>query len=192
MAKAKKLVKWSDHVEPSQGYMKKVKDMQRTKFERCGVIPYYVKNGHLHFYVGVDRKYSELTDFGGRSNGNEDYIVTAVRELKEEARFTFEVPTYEQIRNCICLYNDNDIIIFIPTQLMPHRAIAIFDTKCKLNGAQKRRRIYNEMSHIFSLDEDAIQEHLIDNKTGITYKRFHELIANTVSSVDELKEILVQ
>lgn len=169
-----------------------VKNLGRRRFVRCGILPYYFHRKRLFIYIGLDARFKELTDFAGRADKNEDYIITAVRELNEESRFAFETPTYQQIRECVCIYNETDIVIFMPTKRTPSYVIPVFRSKLNLTRAQKNRRVFNEMADIYLLNERLIQDELLENVNGHVYERFYKLVSGAVTSIEDLKAVLLE
>lgn len=169
-----------------------VKNLGRRRFVRCGILPYYFHRKRLFIYVGLDAKFKELTDFAGRASKNEDYIVTAARELNEEGRFAFETPTYQQLRDCVCIYNKTDIVIFMPTRRTPSYVITVFRAKLNLTRAQRNKRVFNEMADIYLFNERLIQSELLENKSSLMYERFYKLIRGAVTSIEDLKSALLK
>lgn len=170
-----------------------VKNISRTRFVRSGIVPYYFQKGKLYLFLGLDKRFQELTDFSGRTlDKEEDYLTTAVREFNEEARMSFEQPTYSQLRDCVCVHDKTDIVIFVPTKRRLREVVMVFRTKLNLTGAQKHKRDYNEMSDVYLLNEKYIQNELLDNKSEIMYDRFHKLVRGAVSTVEELKQALIK
>lgn len=184
--------KFVDEWDEGEGHAILVRNLRRRDFERCGIIPYFFDDdGDLFIYLGVDKKYNELTDFGGRVSSREDFIRTAKRELEEEARRVFENMAYVDLRNCLCIHSKTDVIIFMPTQRRDPDAVRkSFHTKRYLTPYEMNRRIYNEMSDILLLNESLIQQELLENKSKFIYKRVHALISNTVNNVAQLKRLL--
>lgn len=58
--------------------------------QRAGIIiTSLVKDVGLTFFLGVDRRYGEITDFGGKIQATENVFQAALREFNEESYFLF-------------------------------------------------------------------------------------------------------
>lgn len=70
------------------------------------------------FCLGVDASSGEITDFGGGISYRKDKttLLGALREFAEESHGVFGTFTPEKIQNCMAIYNNAMMIIFIPTQ----------------------------------------------------------------------------
>lgn len=79
---------------------------------RSGIIPYQLIGGELFFYLGVDRKYQEYSDFGGSLKKKEDPISGAIREFKEETYEVFDRLRREEIKKSIAVYSSQTLVIF--------------------------------------------------------------------------------
>ena len=86
----------------------------KRKFCRSSLILYNIVDGGRKFLFCVDSKFGDLTDPGGGLGESENFIVGAVRELKEETLNIFDVTNdIEFIKNnSVCIYDNNSIIIF--------------------------------------------------------------------------------
>lgn len=137
-----------------------MKDPDIRKIPRAGVVFYSFIGDELHMCYGRDRKFVELTDFGGRriEKINETPIRCAVREGNEESRCAFSEITVDQVQGFFCLYSSNMLIIFIPVASpndMDIREITRqnFNDARFLTQKQKVDRRYNEISEIVWLNE---------------------------------------
>jgi len=100
---------------------------------RAGIIPYrYSKNG-LIFLMGVDKKFKEITDFGGGYNRKKDKnkVDTALREFKEETLGIFGEITREQIQDSLAIINNKNLIIFLHMPILEKETIQLFEEKHK-------------------------------------------------------------
>lgn len=87
----------------------------KNYFNRTGIILYYKKDNVINFIFGVDKKYGELTDFGGTNDDPlEDFIHSSIRELNEESMGIFNLTEkYELFKNSsVAVYDDSMIILF--------------------------------------------------------------------------------
>jgi len=98
-------------------YINKVKnvDFSSLKIKRCGIVPFSFNNNDIIFYLGVDTKSNEITDFGGTINTiiNETPIQCAIREFKEESLDVFDNKYLHFINDAMCIYDIYRIVIFI-------------------------------------------------------------------------------
>lgn len=52
---------------------------------RASILPYMIHNGQLYVGLGLDSRYKEITDFGGKVDFyDKDHYSTALREFQEE------------------------------------------------------------------------------------------------------------
>ena len=100
--------KWSTHaISPDSDY------------RRAGIIPFCFKNNVLWFCLGVDRRFGELTDFGGGIKKRETPLEGAARELFEESsgmfnECLFERPEINTLQSTICISQGEMTLIFLP------------------------------------------------------------------------------
>lgn len=101
-------------------------DWRQLRPFRAGVIMYektalaFDKNaGGLSFCLGVDASSGEITDFGGGISYRKDKttLLGALREFTEESHGVFGTFTPDAIQNCMAIYNNAMMIIFIPRTL---------------------------------------------------------------------------
>jgi hypothetical protein len=82
---------------------------------RGGIIPYFFYNHKPIFMMGVDRRYGELTDFGGTICYKKDknFIQGSLRELKEESLNILDYTQAEIFRYSPVLHSSNTAITFL-------------------------------------------------------------------------------
>jgi hypothetical protein len=90
-------------------------DFNMLKLKRCGIVPFCFKDNDVIFYLGVDTKTDEITDFGGSINISirETPIQCAIREFKEESLDTFDDQCLLNINECLCVHDIYRIVIFV-------------------------------------------------------------------------------
>jgi hypothetical protein len=90
-------------------------DKQIVKPTRAGVIFYTNIRGEYYIGLGKDTKTNDLTDFSGGIRYKKDINVIrgALRECKEETLGLF-YPKEDDIQNCSVVYDNNNLVIFIP------------------------------------------------------------------------------
>jgi ADP-ribose pyrophosphatase YjhB (NUDIX family) len=87
---------------------------KNIRFNRAGVIPVFYNGTEFNYCLGVDKKYNDLTDFGGGVNLSEEPLEAALRELKEESLNIFDFfDVIEKIRtSSYAIYDSKGIIVF--------------------------------------------------------------------------------
>ena len=86
---------------------------------RGGIIPFTIVNGKIVICTGKDRKFGEITDFGGKAKYNENAIQAAFREFHEETCNVFqelnmsEEEMIKKIGNSFILLSMKTLIIFV-------------------------------------------------------------------------------
>jgi len=91
------------------------KSVQRQK--RSGIILYTMIDNEIYIGMGVHSHSHDFTDFGGSVKKNEDVIKAAIREFTEETLFIFNDISISNILNCMCVYDNYNIIIFVPISM---------------------------------------------------------------------------
>jgi len=108
----------------------KVKDIdwKMRKPSRAGIIIYSKFQDKVLFCVGVDRKSKELTDFGGGVSYklDKDALTGAIREFTEESLGVFGGLKPEELQECIAVYTQIMLIIFVPMICNPLEANRLF------------------------------------------------------------------
>lgn len=79
---------------------------------RAGIIPYFLRNDKIYFCLGIDTEYETVTDFGGHVKLDESIINAGIREYKEESLDIFPDVTVDELMECPCLYDNNNLIMF--------------------------------------------------------------------------------
>jgi len=82
---------------------------------RGGVIPYFFYNNKPIFMMGVDRRYGELTDFGGKICYKKDknFLQGSLRELKEESLGILDYTESDIQKYSPVLHSGNTAITFL-------------------------------------------------------------------------------
>jgi hypothetical protein len=139
---------------------------QKDKMKRGGCIIYTKTSEGVRFCLGLDRKYKELTDFGGSydKKKDKDIVDTALRELKEESLGLCSFNRSKDLDVCTALYNAKDFILFIPV---------IIDTD-KFTTAYKEILNTHPKSEMINC-KWLSQEEILNNSKYI-YKKVYKLI----------------
>src|SRR5258708_15542441 len=87
-----------------------------VKPQRGGFILYTKKWNEIYFGLGIDTITGEITDWAGGISYKEGYdknvIDGAIREFTEETLGIFGTITYEDVEECLAIYNSSNLIIF--------------------------------------------------------------------------------
>lgn len=96
-------------------------DLECVCPRRAGVIIYTVVGESIYFGLGLDSRTHDLTDFGGGVCYRKDHNVVngALREFDEETLSIFEPITFDKIKHCPTIYDNNNLIIFIHMNIEP-------------------------------------------------------------------------
>lgn len=108
-------------------------NLEYVKPQRAGIIIYTVINGSIYFGLGLDAKTHDLTDFGGGVIYKTDLNVIrgALREFEEETLEIFDPITFDDIKQCPVIYDNDNLIIFVHMNIDPDTTCVAFNTKYK-------------------------------------------------------------
>lgn len=106
-------------------------NLEHVRPQRAGVIMYTVINGLVEFGMGLDSESHDLTDFGGsiRYKYDRNVVIGALREFEEETLGIFETITRTDVEQCLVLYDDYNLIIFIHMSVNPNNVCSAFNKK---------------------------------------------------------------
>jgi len=100
-------------------YIKNI-DFMTFRPKRSGVIVYTKYKKSTHFISGIDNESGDVTNFAGGvsyKNKNENGLIGGLREFSEESLGIFGYISVDEIKNCLAVYDQNDLIIFIPLNI---------------------------------------------------------------------------
>lgn len=155
-------------------------DLKNIKPNRAGVIIYTIVNGTMYIGLGLDSRSHDLTDFGGGVVYKTDInaVRGALREFEEETLGIFDPLSIEDIKKCLVLYDDNNLIIFIHINMDPNIICQEFNEKYQVitnkNKMITRKKYYPEVCGI----------------TWLTLKEFHQSIRETGIIFSRVKQFL--
>lgn len=151
-------------------------DWSKNKPLRAGVIVYTVHRDKLLFCMGVDRKTSEITDFGGGVSYKRDKTTTAgaLREFTEESLGVFGKFYPSSLDDCVVVYNNNMAIFFLPLICNPELVTETFTTRY-------RKEQTNEVSSLAWMDKKGFLRCL--NAEKIFYVRVSKLLKPVIKQV---------
>lgn len=150
-----------------------VKNLDKSlKIARAGFILYTVHNQRLYIGLGVDAKNHELTDFAGHViyKIGESVVNGALRELKEETLGIFSPITSKDIENCLTIYDNNNLVIFMHININPEMVSEEFNEKYQLSADYKPEVCAITWLTLQEFD-DAIK-----NDNGILYQRVQKFL----------------
>src|SRR5581483_1358681 len=89
--------------------------------KRAGIIVYTYFNNDFYFAFGLDRKYNELTDFGGGIQYSTDLFadIAGLRELHEESLKIFNYVTRQHLQNAYAMCSNDMIILLVYLNVNP-------------------------------------------------------------------------
>jgi hypothetical protein len=80
---------------------------------RASILPYIINDGEVYIGLGLDSRYKEITDFGGRVDFyDKDHYSTAVREFQEETSSPIDLRSEGMVE----VKNDNHQIYICQTE----------------------------------------------------------------------------
>lgn len=161
----------------SHVHIKKLKNInfRKIKVSRAGFILYTLYKGNIYFMIGIDSKTHDLTDFAGGIKYKTDRHVLsgAIRELQEETLDVFEPVTYDDVKECITIYDDNNLVIFMPISLDPDTVCREFNEKYR-EVVERKKFFEPEVCGLTWLDIDEFTYHI--KNPGVIYSRVQDLL----------------
>lgn len=108
-------------------------DLRKVKPSRAGIIVYTTYRDRVLFCMGTDTATKDLTDFGGGINYKKDFdaVGGAIREFGEESLNVFGKLDRKDLNNCLAVYSDNIMIIFVRINVFPKVISSIFKERVK-------------------------------------------------------------
>jgi hypothetical protein len=142
------------------------------RIPRAGFFIYTVFNGRLFIGCGVDSRNHELTDFAGQViyKIGETVIHGALREFKEETQEIFSTLTTKDIENCLTIYDNNNLVIFMNINIHPDIISQEFNEKYQASAVFKP-----EVCAITWLTVQEFND-IINNDNGIMYERVQKFL----------------
>jgi hypothetical protein len=133
--------------------------MDNIHTARCGVIPFCIAQNSVHFLVGLDKRFSEVTDMGGCVKSNEKTLYGGLRELHEESRGVFDNIRIQDLEMQIALVDRNKrmSVIFLPVKYECKDEIIVnFTNNAKLvqGYGKKKRKAFDELSDLMWVNDE--------------------------------------
>lgn len=147
-------------------------DVKNLRIPRAGFFLYTVVNGRIFIGLGIDSKNHELTDFAGQVmyGIGETVLHGALRELKEETLEIFSPLSSKDIENCLTIYDENNLVIFMNVGIHPEIISQDFNEKYQASMA-----FHREVCGITWLSVDEFKD-AINNTTGVIYERVQNFL----------------
>jgi hypothetical protein len=168
-------------------HVSKVRDVdwQEHRPIRAGFIIYTTYLGYQLFCCGIDRKTSEITDFGGGISYKRDKstLSGALRELTEESLGVFGSFNEEQLMDSVVCYNNYMAIFFLHLDCDILAVTSLFDRRFRSERTA-------EVSSLAWMDLDRFR--WLIYKTGTSsvkpsvYERVTELLRPCLSKIIDL------
>ena len=162
-------------------YIKDI-DVKNIKPSRSGAIVYTLYKNKIYFILGIDTKSGDITDFGGGvSLKREDVITGGLRELSEESLGIFGNISKDEVKNCLAVYDENNIIIFIRIDIDITSKYHEFKSrlKCVNNPEVKDIKFYDKKNFI-----DLFEGNSVGN---IMYDRIRNLLSTAKNKYEFLR-----
>lgn len=153
-------------------------NFNKIRVSRAGFILYTLYRGNIYFMIGIDAKTHDLTDFAGTIKYKIDRNVLsgAIRELQEETLEIFDPITYEDVKECITIYDKDNMIIFMPISLNPDIVCSEFNEKYKETVEKTKSTFEPEVCGLTWLEADEFIYHI--KTPGVIYSRVQKLLSN--------------
>ncbi len=100
-------------IEYQTPILSRVGKTKNIPVSRAGVILYTIKDNVIYFGLGVDKRYHELSDFGGGVKLNQNSLTEALRELCEESVGLYCHIKLTDITNAPMMYDKHNLILFL-------------------------------------------------------------------------------
>jgi len=162
-------------------YIKDI-DLKNIKPSRSGVIIYTVQSNKTYFILGLDTKSGDITDFGGGVSLKKETVLSGgLRELEEESLGIFGQISVDEINNCLAIYDNENIIMFIRLNIDINGKYQEFLTRIKgMNNPEvKDLRFYDKKSFI-----NLVEGNMVGN---IMYDRIRNLLSAAKKEYEFLK-----
>lgn len=168
----------------------KTEDLETVK--RAGIIAYTTYKNCVWFGLGIDRRSKDISDFGGKKERRDRTIFdTAIREFSEESLDIYGKLDRSKLDNCLAVYNQSSLIIFL-------------NLKTKIKDAKKnfkkevdtRKLKYVEMEDPIWIRKERFLDIIKHDKdAGLDKNRSNEMILYSkvrnmlIGCIDEISKI---
>jgi hypothetical protein len=127
----------------------------QMKQTRAGIIPYCNIHGTRYFNLGIDGRYRQYTDYGGRRDDRDlNPLRVALRELSEESLYVFGRIPQDILDKGLVIYDLDMIIIFIDvTNIISGQTLSGISQRFEQKRANAKYSKHKELSSLAWLDE---------------------------------------
>ncbi len=158
---------------------------------RAGVIPFTVRDNHIYFLLGIDRRTRELTDFGGGVKSTETMVEGALREFYEESCKIFgDIITKSDLEKSMAVTNAtrDTAIIFLHVN---SSWIDIAETKFKRSQQELSNiKKHNELIGIKWVVDQYFRLIAFNRRSQCMWRRIQNMLCSH-TTWDELRLILI-
>jgi len=154
---------------------------------RSGVIPFSLVNNKLVFLFGIDKKYNEYTDFGGRSEENESKKQCALREFNEETCYLFKSDiSLDKIQNSYIIsdFKNTMYFIYLDEKWYYNKYINVLFS---IKQAKLCHRKYNEISSLAWIKQEDFKDFFDYNNN--TWRFITKFLRNNTTYYDILSGV---
>ncbi len=171
--------------EPSPVKTQRVQNIDWTRYRpsRAGIIVYYRNptTQQLHFCMGIDRQYGDMSDFGGgviyRKDGTA--LSGALREFDEESLKVFGSFTPQDLSSCLAVYNNDLVIIFVPIKTYLENINVKFQQQVNQEQDSSNDKLHikePEMSSLVWLTQEQFHKAIHSSSQPALYSRVKNLL----------------
>jgi hypothetical protein len=140
---------------------------------RAGIVPYKIEGNDIIFSFGIDRKSGEVSNFAGSPLHNEECLKGAVREFSEETLNAFGKFNINKLENCLAIYHEREIIIFLHCQWNLTQVLAIFN---------QNKVPTSEMKYLFFCSSTKLLRILYEQDESIMYDRVKIALVKAINN----------
>jgi hypothetical protein len=161
------------------------------KTNRCGALPYAVRNGDLYYCLSRDKATEELGDLGGGVKRPECALEAGVRELNEESRgiFSHIYGSANDMSNKIAILDGlNMAMIFVPLE-----SRWIEDAQPAFIGIRPLKKKSDEVSELVWVNENTFLGLINGKKSpqGILWTTIRSFLKKTyLPKMTEIRDAL--
>lgn len=172
-------------------YIKNV-DWTKQRQQRAGVIVYREIDGRLIFCMGADTSSDNITDFGGGvKQRDRNSVRGGLREFLEETLGVFGSFTEDQVQNCLVVYSEVMMIMFLHLDFNIETTTALFEDRLRrARHPEIKKLVWMSKARFFSsIDErnepNAISPFSPDRERSSTYptSAFDESVSHVSNNV---------
>lgn len=140
--------------------------------KRAGIIPYRQSHPGIRLLLGVDTPTGEDTDLGGGVKTSDcGSIHAGIREFSEESFGIFGKIRPNELNNCLAVFNEELLIIFLPLKYD-------FEQSRQLFNSRRLEKEYSEIADLREYSEVEFIDRIIN--PGKMYERIRLLLYHAI------------